>query len=112
MVKGNHSLGVRLSIMLTVLVVFAGAAFIVINVMYQKQVLYDITLQSNKQTVQLLRPLMAGGLKWHKEQALRSAYGYLLEDDKNNVAAVATFDALLKSSAQIITCSEQLTLCI
>jgi len=96
MVKGNHSLGVRLSVMLTVLVVFAGAAFIVINVMYQKQVLYDITLQSNKQTVQLLRPLMAGGLKWHKEQALRSAYGYLLEDDKNNVAAVATFDALLR----------------
>ena len=96
MSKKSNSLGVRLSIMLTMLVVSAGAAFIVINVMYQKHILYDIALQSNKQTVELLRPLMAGGLKWHKEQALRSAYDYLLEDKDNNVAAVATFDADLR----------------
>lgn len=96
MVKSNKSLGIRLSIVLTILVVFAGAAFITINVMYQKHILYDIALQSNKQTVQLLRPLMAGGLKWHKEEALRSAYGYLLEDEKNNVAAIATFDSFLR----------------
>lgn len=96
MPKTGHSIGIKLSTVLALLVMFGGALFIVINFYYQKSSVYQLHFQSNKQTVELLRPLLAGGLKWHKEKSLRNAYSYLLESNHNNVMAVATYDQLLK----------------
>ncbi|MAF31917.1 MAG: hypothetical protein CMF60_06900 [Magnetococcales bacterium] len=94
--KTKISLGLKLSAVLMALVAFSVLVFMSVNFIYQKKMFYDHAMKAGEQTVRLLRPLLAGGVKWHKEKAIRSAYGYLLEDKNSSAIAVTTFDRALK----------------
>tara|TARA_R110000868_G_scaffold262401_2_gene521108 strand:- start:84144 stop:86933 length:2790 start_codon:yes stop_codon:yes gene_type:complete len=91
--KNNNSVGKRLSVILTMLIILGGTIIIFIGLQYQKQQMFDMAFSNYKETINILRPLVSKGLENQDIESIEEVYAYLLHSETSQVQAIAVYNA-------------------